>query len=164
MPTIKQSAFNRSASAALSPSAGFDKYIIVKLSAAKKKFITRIFASCNIAASPTVVQSYIAKLCVCSSVGILENDPTLITYNVLNQIGSEQIDLGTKYYEQVITLPLTFPIQFNDLPFEDGEAVYVVLSFPYANAETLLAPAAKNVFLSVEGYYQNDNQSVYRYR
>lgn len=164
MPTVKQNAFNRAANDLLSPSAGFEKYIIVGVSAAKKKFLKRIFASASLASAPAVIQSYIAKLCVCTNIGKLQNSPTLIDYNVLNTIGSEQLDLGTKYYEQTVTLPLTYPIEFDNLPFEDGEAFYVVLSFPYANGETLLAPAAKNVFLSIEGYYQNDNQSAYRYR
>lgn len=160
------SSFNRAANVVLGASLSFQKVISAGITTPKRKYLNSIHLSASNALSPASVQEFLIRVVVCSSGGKLLGDINILEFNVLNSIGSESaLDLGTIYFEQVITLPYNNPIIF-DTPilFTEGEPIYVIASTPYAQGDLLLTVPARNVRLSVNGYYEESDNIRYKMR
>lgn len=160
------SAFNRSVSGVLG-SGLFQKTLSIGITTPKRKYLNSIHISANNASSPADLQDFLIRVAVSSSGGNLLNNPSILDFNPLNAIGSgtENSNLGTIYYDQVITLPYNNPIIF-DTPilFTEGEPIYVIVSIAYADGDSQLTPPARNVWLSVNGYYEESDNVRYAMR
>lgn len=160
-----QLGFNRSVNVALGATAS-NKVAIVGVTQPKRKYLNSIYVGVsNGTAVAPLFENYLIKVCVCSDASALLGSPTLLTYNPLNSAGSENLNLGTRYYEQALILPYNNLILF-DAPilFDEGERIYVVASTPYAANDTLLTVPNRNVFLSANGYFVDSDQVKYKFR
>lgn len=157
------SGFNRTAEVLLGATA--NKIISVGITTPKRKIITSIHIGVGEALAPATIRDYIIKVAVCSSPQSLLGNPTILDFNPLNSPNSENTQLGTVYYKNVIRIPYNSPIVFDDpILFTEGDVIYVIASIPYANGDSLLTVQNRGVYLSVDGHYIDSDQVKYKFR
>ena len=164
MPGISNSQFNRVAQGLMGATANFA--LMCSLEQTSPKYLNSIFITVADGGGPYVIANYQIRVMVFSQKGKFPSLATVLDFTPSNVSGTDNFgDVGTIYYDHVITLPYNNPIAFDEsIYFSESERIYVACSVPYANGDSIVTPPNRFVRMSINGRVVGAPTAKYLYR
>jgi len=156
--------FNRVAQGLLGAT-GFSS-LMVTIPNTVSKELNSVHLSAAAGSSPYVIADYQIRVLICDQQGKFPDLGGVIPFAAWNVSGTDDIgDVGSVYYDQVITLPYNNPIIFDEpILFTGSTRIFVMCSIPYANADTILTVPNRYVRMSVNGRLLDSPALQYKQR